>query len=85
MAAQAEVIGGRSMHPQKRSLLWINVVGGIAVLGSYVHGIVTNPLTRGEVWGGVPEALQPLYTASMLSAAYSATAPMPRNSLVRYS
>ena len=58
-----------SMHPQRRSLVWINVLGGIAVLGSYVHGIVTNPATRGDVWGGVPEALQPLYTVSMLTAA----------------
>jgi hypothetical protein len=39
------------------------------VLGSYVHGIATNPATRGGVWGGVPETLQPLYTVSMLAAA----------------
>jgi hypothetical protein len=50
-------------------LLWLNVLGGIAVLGSYVHGIVTNPLTRGDVWGGVPAGLQPLYTVNMLLAA----------------
>jgi hypothetical protein len=58
-----------SMHPQRRSLAWINVVGGIAVLASYVHGILSHPATRGEVWGGVPEALQPLYATSMLAAA----------------
>jgi hypothetical protein len=45
------------------------VAGGAAVLGSYAHGLASNPLTRGEVWGGVPEPLQPLYTASMLLAA----------------
>lgn len=53
----------------KTSLALLNVIGGIAVLGSYVHGIATNPLTRGEVWGGVPDALKPLYTVSMLCAA----------------
>lgn len=57
------------MHSAKRSLLWINVVGGIAVLGSYVWGLASNPLTRGDVWGGVPEALRPAYTANMLLAA----------------
>jgi hypothetical protein len=29
--------GGRSMHPARRTLLWLNVLGGIAVLGSYVY------------------------------------------------
>jgi hypothetical protein len=57
------------MHPARRSLLWLNVVGGIAVLGSYAHGLTSNPLARSELWGGVPLALQPLYTASMLLAA----------------
>ena len=57
------------MHPGRASLLWLNVVGGSAVLGSYAHGFASNPLTRSELWGGVPMALQPLYTASMLLAA----------------
>ena len=56
------------MHPQRRAMAAINVLGGIAVLGSYAHGIATNPETRGDVWGGVPEGLQPLYTVSMLAA-----------------
>lgn len=46
----------------------LNVLGGLAVLGSYVHGLASYPETRGDVWGGVPEALQPLYTVSMLLA-----------------
>jgi hypothetical protein len=50
-------------------LFWLNVLGGSAVLGSSVHGIVSNPLTRGDVWGGIPELLKPLYTVSMLTAA----------------
>jgi hypothetical protein len=53
----------------RRSLLWLNLLGGSAVIGSYAHGLASNPLTRGEVWGGVPEPLRPLYTASMLLAA----------------
>jgi len=58
-----------SVNLTRRSLLWLNVLGGTAVLGSYAHGLASNPLTRGEVWGGVPEALRPLYTGSMLLAA----------------
>ena len=57
------------MHPARRSLLWLNVLGGIAVLGSYVHGLASNPLTRGAVWGEVPEALRPFYTINMFLAA----------------
>jgi len=56
------------MHPAKRTMLWINVLGGIAVLGSYAWGLATHA-DPGVVWGGVPEALKPLYTVSMLSAA----------------
>jgi hypothetical protein len=58
-----------TLHPQKRAMLWINGLGGIAVLGSYAHGILTHPLTRGDAWGGVPAALEPLYTLNMLLAA----------------
>jgi hypothetical protein len=57
------------MEPTRRSLLWLNLLGGSAVLASYAHGLVSNPLTRGALWGGVPDSLRPLYTASMLLAA----------------
>jgi hypothetical protein len=57
------------MNPTRLSLLWLNLVGGSAVLGSYAHGLLSNPLTRGALWGGVPDALRPIYTASMLLAA----------------
>ena len=57
------------MHPQRRSMIGINVLGGSAVLGSYAYGLASNPLTRGDVWGGVPETLRPLYTITMLMAA----------------
>jgi hypothetical protein len=58
-----------AMHPARRAMLWINLLGGLAVLGSYVHGIAAHPVTRGAVWGGVPDALRPLYTTTMLLAA----------------
>jgi hypothetical protein len=57
------------MLSSKQSLLWINIIGGLAVLGSYAHGLASNPLTRGDVWGGVPDGLRPLYTVNMLLAA----------------
>lgn len=57
------------MLSSRSSLLWINVLGGLAVLGSYAYGLASNPLARGEVWGGVPEALRPLYTINMFLAA----------------
>ncbi|MGH7893708.1 MAG: hypothetical protein ACREQL_03520, partial [Candidatus Binatia bacterium] len=56
------------MHPHKRSLLWLNAVGGIAVLGSYWYGFAT-ARDPGALWGGVPEWMKPAYTVSMLTAA----------------
>lgn len=57
------------MHPQKRTMAWLNVLGGTAVLASYAHGLATHPATRDALWGGVPEAIRPLYTIFMLLAA----------------
>lgn len=57
------------MHPQRRSLLWLNVLGGTAVLASYVLGLRSDALVGGALWGGVPEALRPLYTVNMFLAA----------------
>lgn len=48
-------------------LLW-NLIGGIAVLGSYVWGAGEPDFIEG-MWGGIPEALKPLYTVSMFLAA----------------
>jgi hypothetical protein len=44
------------------------VLGGVAVLGSYAWG-VSAPGVGAALWGGVPEALRPLYTVNMLLAA----------------
>lgn len=50
-------------------MLGINVVGGIAVLGSYAFGIMTHYNPGTALWGGVPETVRPVYTANMLLAA----------------
>ena len=50
-------------------LIAVNVLGGMAVLGSYAHGILTHPGTSGAVWGGVPGELRPWYVTSMVLAA----------------
>lgn len=53
----------------KRWMIIINLLGGAAVIGSYVLGFVGNPDAGSALWGGVPEALRPLYTVGMLTAA----------------
>ncbi|MDX1650337.1 MAG: hypothetical protein R3263_10840 [Myxococcota bacterium] len=57
------------MHPARLRMAAIAVLGGTAVLGSYVHGFATYPDTVAAMWGGVPDALRPLYTAWMFVAA----------------
>ena len=51
------------------ALALLNVVGGIAVLGSYAYAFTVSSEVRGALWGGVPEPLRPVYTANMLLAA----------------
>lgn len=57
------------MLTRQRTLILINVLGGLAVLGSYAHGLAGHPGTRDALWGDVPAALRPLYTFNMLAAA----------------
>jgi hypothetical protein len=47
----------------------INVLGGVAVLGSYAYGLLTHPSTGTDLWGGIPEAIRSPYTAWMPIAA----------------
>lgn len=54
---------------QKRLMWWINLLGGAAVLASYVLGLRTHPGSSAGLWGHVPQAILPLYGASMLLAA----------------
>jgi hypothetical protein len=57
------------MHTLKKSLILINLIGGLAVLGSYVWGFLAYPNAGEVLWGGVPASLQQLYTISMFLAA----------------
>jgi len=57
------------MTLSQKTLLIVNIIGGILVLGSYVFGLVSNPGRGMELWGNLPEAIRPVYTASMFAAA----------------
>lgn len=57
------------MHPQKRIMAAMNVLGGVAVLGSYVFGFLSHPAASADLWGEVPESIRPFYVANMLLAA----------------
>lgn len=57
------------MHVKKWLMVFINLFGGIAVLGSYVHGLLTHPGAAEVLWGGVPQAIRPFYTTGMFLAA----------------
>jgi hypothetical protein len=55
------------VHRSRQTMIWLNLIGGVAVLGSYAHGLSTRP-DGNALWGGVPEDLRGLYTVSMLCA-----------------
>ncbi len=57
------------MHRLSWNLALLNVVGGIAVLVSYVHGLQSPHASAGQLWGGVPPAWRAWYGASMVAAA----------------
>jgi hypothetical protein len=50
-------------------LLLVNIVGGIAVIGSYVLGLRGESGGSNALWGGVPKNIRPVYTVSMLLSA----------------
>jgi len=53
------------------SLFWpLNIVGGIAVLGSYLLGFVNHRSEMAGMWGGVESSWRPIYGISMLAAAF---------------
>ena len=56
------------MGKQKLTLLVINVIGGIAVIGSYILGLGGDSGTD-VLWGGVPESIRPVYAVSMVLSA----------------
>jgi hypothetical protein len=57
------------MHPKKWLMLFINIFGGTAVIGSYIQGILAHPRAAETLWGGVPQSIRPFYTAGMFLAA----------------
>jgi hypothetical protein len=59
----------KSVHPKKQRLAGIVLLGGIAVLASYAFSLGIDSTARAGLWGGVPPALLPGYTASMALAA----------------
>jgi hypothetical protein len=59
------------VNSKKKAWLWINILGGAAVIGSYIFGFVTHPDASEILWGGVPAGIRPFYTLGMILAAIS--------------
>ena len=57
------------MASQQVILLIINLIGGVAVIGSYIYGLATHPGSGTTLWGGTPESIRPVYGISMIFAA----------------
>lgn len=57
------------MAKDQKILLGINIIGGAAVIGSYVWGLLAHPGTGNLLWGTIPAGAIPFYVASMLLAA----------------
>ena len=50
--------------------LWVNIIGGIAVLGGYIFALLSHPETRSDLWGGVPIQWRVWIVSSMFLAAF---------------
>lgn len=57
------------MNKHKILMLFINIIGGTAVITSYALGLKAHPGQIEALWGGVPVGLRPLYTGNMFFAA----------------
>ena len=57
------------MHRQKLAMLAIILVGGTAVLVSYIYPVITQPQYVEPAWGGVTPEIRRFYVPSMLLAA----------------
>ena len=57
------------MVAQHVILLIINVIGGIAVIGSYILGLNAQSGGANVLWGGVPSGIRPIYGISMIISA----------------
>ena len=50
-------------------LLVINIIGGAAVIGSYIYGLNAQADGANILWGGVPASVRPVYFVSMILSA----------------
>lgn len=57
------------MHRQRLAMLIIILVGGTAVMVSYIYPIMAQPQYVEPVWGGVTPDIRRFYASSMLLAA----------------
>lgn len=57
------------MEIEQVILLIINIIGGAAVLGSYVLGVRGKKGSADRLWGGMPQKVRPVYYISMLLSA----------------
>ena len=57
------------MTTQHIILLIINIIGGAAVIGSYIFGLNAQSGGANVLWGGVPANIRPVYTVSMILSA----------------
>ena len=57
------------MNTTRLILLIINIIGGAAVLGSYILGLKTHSGGAGVLWGGTPLRIRSAYGVSMLLSA----------------
>jgi len=54
---------------KKWRMLFLNILGGGGVIGSYIWGFLTHPNAGQALWGGVPDSIRSFYTAGMFLAA----------------
>jgi len=57
------------MTTAKIILLVVNIIGGMAVIGSYVLGLSGKTDGTNALWGGMPLSVRPVYTISMIISA----------------
>jgi hypothetical protein len=57
------------MGTQQIILLIINIIGGAAVIGSYIYGLNAQTGGASVLWGGVPNNVRPIYGVSMVLSA----------------
>jgi hypothetical protein len=50
-------------------LLAVNILGGSAVIGSYILELAAHPGAVEPLWGGVPAGIRPYYSTGMILAA----------------